>query len=579
MSRFYSARASWVFGLAAATVLLLSAPAAADVTNPERVSQLVAGKTVTDIMLSWEVVDTDVTGNPETIDQYFIYRGTTPTFVPDVVGFTNRVGISAAESFTDVGAAADGIDYYYLIGAVDLDGNRSNVRDSKVTTPPTLDGNWTPTTIDVTWTDAEPQAEVATYKVYWGRAAGELEGSVVAGLTNAHSLTGLLPNTAYYIYVTAVDLDGNESGFSNVHVDYLDGTVTLRANDESNLCPNTSNCPAKPGEVQRDGGQEIMVPVDFPPGNWVSATLTFTAESRLCDDPIAPDRCGDTNPGWNPCGDPWDRTASVFLVLDDCIESGGTCFGRDGNMELLRTITPFGTDAPVEEGGNGRVPPAVWEYDITPLSPMLTGTKYVGVNISTWVTLGWWVTVDFTLSENPANASDEPPADGIQQVFFHGGGNVTTPVPVTIPPEATQVFVRFFTTGHSAVALGPEDLPCPNGQPNGDEFCMRENSITANGLKVWRDFVWRTDCTPGAPLQCGTGTCSDWNSCGCPSCTFPRSGWCPGFIACHHNDPCDNDVDATLRMAPGGTYDVLFTAPNMTTGAWWAKSLVVYWYE
>ena len=50
-------------------------------------------------------------------------------------------------------------------------------------------------------------------------------------------------------------------------------------------------------------------------------------------------------------------------------------------------------------------------------------------------------------------------------------------------------------------------------------------------------------------------------------------------MACHHNAPCDNDIDASQRMVPGGTYDVFFEVIDITPGASWAKSLVVYWYE
>ena len=49
--------------------------------------------------------------------------------------------------------------------------------------------------------------------------------------------------------------------------------------------------------------------------------------------------------------------------------------------------------------------------DITPFAPLLTGTKYVGVEIGHYVQKGWWVTVDFVFTERPDLASAKPPAD------------------------------------------------------------------------------------------------------------------------------------------------------------------------
>ena len=61
------------------------------------------------------------------------------------------------------------------------------------------------------------------------------------------------------------------------------------------------------------------------------------------------------------------------------------------------------------------------------------------------------------------------------------------------------------------------------------------------------------------------------------SCTFPRAGWCPGYIACHHNAPCDNDIDVTGSLIPGGSYDIDYTITPKNGS--WPVSVVVYWYE
>jgi len=130
---------------------------------------------------------------------------------------------------------------------------------------------------------------------------------------------------------------------------------------------------------------------------------------------------------------------------------------------------------------------------------------------------------------------------------------------VSIPPGATSVKMRLFTTGHGAVGPG-----------NCDEFCQKNNRILVDGLPVFEDIVWRDDCSPGP-------TCDTWNACGFPSCTFARAGWCPGYIACHDPGGCDQDLDATSWLPAGETHDVLLDIESVE--GHWSKSLVVYWYE
>jgi hypothetical protein len=115
-------------------------------------------------------------------------------------------------------------------------------------------------------------------------------------------------------------------------------------------------------------------------------------------------------------------------------------------------------------------------------------------------------------------------------------------------------------------------VDCPGGVCNPcDEFCHRENQILVGGTPVWAVTPWRTDCNPNPPI------CSDWNACGYPSCTFSRAGWCPGYVACHENAPCDNDLDFTPELPPGASYDVDYLVTPLNGS--WPISLVLYWYE
>jgi hypothetical protein len=561
---------SSIFFIPGVIFLAFSMVLAADVTNPAEVTGLMVTRDSNDLVLTWDPCTADAAGYPETIDHYDIFRGESPDFVPDKAGHTNRIGSSAMEDYRDTEAASDGTDYYYLVSAVDMAGNEGLTKDSTVTTCPVLSGYWTDTTIELSWTDALPVDQVTGYRVYYGKASGLYEFVDDVGLVNNHSLTGLETNVNWYSTVTAIDVNGNECDFSNEHVDPVGGTIDIRAHDEAELCWGVSKCPPDdPDAIQRSDGFQYLLPVDFPEGDWIRVDVTFTMASRLCDDPIAPDKCGDQNPGWNPCGDPWDRTAHLFLVLDDCVEGSGSCMTND-NIELMRAITPFGTDAPPPDG-SGVVPPRALTLDITPFTPLLTGTKYVGAHIGHYTPKGWWVTVDFHFSKRSEEISPDPPADGFDPVFFHSSGSgLTGPFPVTVPLEAKKVIGRLFITGHG----GNDDPVC--GQP-ADEFCPRSNRILVNTSIAWEDTPWRDCCYPRGtePLCLG---CSDWNACGWPSCTYDRSGWCPGEIACHYNldQGCDQDLDLTLSLAPGGSYNVEYEILDINGS--WSRSLVAYWY-
>ncbi len=105
-----------------------------------------------------------------------------------------------------------------------------------------------------------------------------------------------------------------------------DGSVPLHAVDQAHLAWQG------PGP---DSRTEAQVPVTFPEGKWTKVEVTFTVDSRA-----TPNRC--TYP--NPTGDIFDRSASVFLVLDESCIDGQRCIGTNGQVELMKAITPAGAD-------------------------------------------------------------------------------------------------------------------------------------------------------------------------------------------------------------------------------------------
>lgn len=556
---------------------------AADVTRPAEVAGVALIKTPSDVSLTWTPVSTNAVGGAETIANYRVYRGTTPDFVPDRSGGSNRIGSPIAAAFTDLGAGSNTARYYYLVTAVDSAGNESNGSRGNFTSVPVLGGNWTETTVDLNWTNAQPLNNVSAYRVYYGKKSRQYDFFKDVGLATSTSMTGLETLVNWYFAVVAIDAEGNESSFSNEHIDAVAGRVRVRAHNDDYLCWGAGGCPPNsPDKVQRADGWQLNVPVDFPVGNWTKATVTYTIDSRLCKNGQngTTDKCGAGNPGgYNPCGDPWDRTAHLFLVLDEaCLTNGQSCINNN-QLELMRTITPFGTDAPAPLG-DGRVGPRVLTLDVTPFVPLMTGRKYVGAEIGHFVQAGWHVTVDFNFSKRPDEVSPDAPAAGVAIVGFGG-----TPLPtrsVTVPAGATKVMMRVFTTGHGGSsfcdggsnngASCTSSAQCPGGScQNCDEFCHRTNRILRNGTPIWTQVPFRTDCSPA-----GVFDCQNWNACGWPSCTFSRAGWCPGYIACHQNPPCDQDLNMTSQLAAGGTYNIDYDV--LVQRGSWSVSLVMYWY-
>ncbi|MDD5223652.1 MAG: Ig-like domain-containing protein [bacterium] len=93
---------------------------------PKAISDLKANKSGTDLRLYWTAVTQTVDGDPTTINYYRVYRGETPNFVPDKVGFSNLIGTSPSAEYIDPWVIQDtNKNYYYLITSVNIWGLES----------------------------------------------------------------------------------------------------------------------------------------------------------------------------------------------------------------------------------------------------------------------------------------------------------------------------------------------------------------------------------------------------------------------------------------------------------------------
>jgi len=143
--------------------------------------------------------------------------------------------IDSTNSGTDTTIVIDRLsengDYYFRITAVDLSGNESGFSNEVLVTPSVIDTtapaipqnlSVTPSdsTITLNW-NANNELDSIYYRIYMDTLASP---TTVIDSTNSSTDTTIVidrlsENDTYYFRITAVDLSGNESGFSNeVHV-------------------------------------------------------------------------------------------------------------------------------------------------------------------------------------------------------------------------------------------------------------------------------------------------------------------------------------------------------------------------
>jgi len=204
------------------------------VKSPGFVSDLRLDKSGSDIVLTWSAVTKDIYGKAETVARYEIFRGTTPTFTPDL---SNKIGETTATSFTDPGALGAGLPSYdYLVRAVDVDGNAgglgrqlpdgvSDLRvDKSSTTPGNVVLSWSAVTDTFDPSGTGKKTIVDHYEIYAKAtpfARSEICDLAEAGCsglspilsTTSTSVELTPPSSNQFYSVIVVDNRGNKSPF------------------------------------------------------------------------------------------------------------------------------------------------------------------------------------------------------------------------------------------------------------------------------------------------------------------------------------------------------------------------------
>jgi len=174
------------------------------------------------ITLDW------VDNTEEDLAIYTVYRSTTSGSGYTVVDS----GLTSSE-YTDTGLT-NGTTYYYVLTAVDTSSNESDYSSEVSATPQDMTPPPAPTALVATaeegqvildWADnADPDD---TYNVYRSTTPGNSYSLIASSLESSDYIdTAVVNGTTYYYVVTAVDVEGNESAYSDeVQAEPVDSTA------------------------------------------------------------------------------------------------------------------------------------------------------------------------------------------------------------------------------------------------------------------------------------------------------------------------------------------------------------------
>ena len=91
--------------------------------------------------------------------------------------------------------------------------------------------------------DLNSETDLAGYKVYYGTASRSYSAPIAIGLQSTYTVTGMAPGT-YYFAITAFNVDGLESAFSN------EVSTTVSGPDPGTTCDTNSDGQTNVGDVQ-----------------------------------------------------------------------------------------------------------------------------------------------------------------------------------------------------------------------------------------------------------------------------------------------------------------------------------------
>ena len=155
--------------------------------------------------------------------------------------------------------------------------------------------------VTLAW-DASTSPDVAGYRIYFGPTSGSYSGTVEAGNFTTNTILGLSNNSTTFFAVTAYDIDGIESDFSNeIKYDVLDSSPTIvltsPVDGSSYVAPTTINLAATAtanghsiAKVQFYSGSILLGEAAAPPFNFAWNKVisgNYNPMARLVYDNVA----------------------------------------------------------------------------------------------------------------------------------------------------------------------------------------------------------------------------------------------------------------------------------------------------
>lgn len=300
-------------------------------------------------------------------------------------------------------------------------------------------------------------------------------------------------------------------------------------------------------------------------------------------------------------GDAYDRTGSVFVILDgkeqsflDGLRQGVKVMpeylARNGKsyhgiaatdrflplVEILRFFTPFGVgyfNDKVTVYGQQWQDSTFYKQEVSELLPVLQGECWIGVFIGNYDKGGHRVSLKLKYYPGSMDVSDKPskkywtmPLFNTVNVMEMSGQEYGTlfdrdslKVDVTIPEGVKNIRMRYITTGHG-------------GWENGDEYNQKMNTVLLDGKILFQFTPWRTDCATYREYNPASG--NFWN--GITSSDGSRSGWCPGTAT--------NPVFYPIESITPGKHQISVTIPlgkneGGSFSAWNVSGILIGEYE
>ncbi|KHE90274.1 MAG: fibronectin type III domain-containing protein [Candidatus Scalindua rubra] len=128
----------------------------------------------------------------------------------------------------------------------------------------------------LSWT-ANTEADIAGYKVYYGKTSGNYDANVDVGNQTNYTLTGLINGHTYHLAVTAYDSSGNESAFSS---EVIFTVLVVIDSDGDGVADSQDAFPSDPNEWIDTDADGIGDNADLDTYNEGQFALSWTANTE-----------------------------------------------------------------------------------------------------------------------------------------------------------------------------------------------------------------------------------------------------------------------------------------------------------